>query len=158
MNMTEDDQKRIDYKQTLRGLVDAMHGLVEAFEASSIAAKAYDHDGINVDPDPAQHAALTSCRAIMNAILQRHAGAAQILGLDHLAPKPARAATSENDSLVGETYSALANAARATGDEQAIDQLRRAVNVDPSLAALIAMAMRRSAIPGMGVANEMIPV
>lgn len=151
-------EARATYEQALRGLVDSVHGVVLAFEATALAAKAWTPDGLQSAPDPHQHAALTSCRALMGAILARHAGAAQTLGIDALTSRPAPAAAAPTASTpVGVGYAACAAAARAAGDQGALDQLRLAINADPSLAALVAAAMRRSAIPGMAVAGESIP-
>lgn len=158
-------EARAAYEQALRGLVDAMHGAVVAFEATALAAKEWDPDGLQSAPDPHQHAALTSCRALMGAILARHAGAAQTLGLDALIPRSAPGSVpggaAPASTPVGDSYVVCAAAARAAGDQGALEQLRLAINADPSLAALVALAMRRSAIPGMAVqtpdADERLP-
>ena len=75
----EKDPKRITYERSLRGIVDAMHGLQESFEVALAAAKEWDPDNSKSEPDPVQHAAITSCRALMASIFTRHAGAAEML-------------------------------------------------------------------------------
>jgi hypothetical protein len=87
--MTNDkDSKRAAYEASLSGIVEAMHGLVVAFETAAIARRAYDPDNTMSDVDPAQHGAITSCCALMASILMRNPGAAQMLGLDRLATPP----------------------------------------------------------------------
>jgi hypothetical protein len=84
MTTPADDPNRARYEQALVGVVHSIHQLGVAFEALALAAKASDPDGTASDDDPAQHAALTSCRALMAAILVRFPGAVQMLGIDAL--------------------------------------------------------------------------
>jgi hypothetical protein len=49
------------------------------------------------------------------------------------------------------------SAAVAADEEKSIDELRKLINDDPSVARAFQEAMERSAIPGFGVAGKMIP-
>lgn len=62
------------------------------------------------------------------------------------------------ENPIREAYAALAAAARTVDDEQAIDQLRQAINADPSLAVLMSAAARQSAICDLAACDEAILV
>lgn len=77
--------KRQQYEAALRGVVDAVHGVVIAMEALALAGKAWDPDGMyNDKDDPAAHAAIASCSAMLAKTCERYPGAAQMLGIDHM--------------------------------------------------------------------------
>ena len=80
----EKDANRAAYEAALKNLVGAVHDLGVAFEAASLAGLAWDPTQTHNEPDAAQHAAAMACSSLMMSIVGRHAGAAQMLGVENM--------------------------------------------------------------------------
>jgi hypothetical protein len=79
-----EEEKRAAFEAALENIVVSIHKLGVAFEAAAFAGRLWDPDNTRSEPDAAQHATITSCRALFASLTARHEGARQMLGLDVL--------------------------------------------------------------------------
>lgn len=91
----EEDQKRADYEAALRGVVDAMHGVVTSFETLALAGRAWDPENTKNGGDVAVLATIASSGAMMRSVLSRYPGAAQLLGIEELVARMVARANAE---------------------------------------------------------------